>query len=99
MTVRHVVVFRWKPDTPPDAIAAVAAGLATMPALIPQIRDFRFGTDIGVNETNWDFAVVADFASAEDFAVYRDDPRHRAVIADRIAPHLAERASVQFTIE
>jgi Stress responsive A/B Barrel Domain len=92
-------MFRWKPGTTAGHVAAVAAGLDTMPTLIPEIRDYRFGPDLGINDANWEFVVTADFASIDDYVTYRDDARHRALIAEMIAPHIEERASVQFEIE
>jgi hypothetical protein len=92
-------MFRWGAATTADDIAAVVAGLRSLPELIPEIRDYRFGADLGINDTNWDFVVVGDFASIEGYRTYRDDPRHRALIAERIAPHLAERASVQYELD
>ena len=48
------------------------------PAAIAEIRDYRFGPDAGINEGNFDFVVVADFESDDDYVVYRDHPVHRA---------------------
>ena len=93
---RHVVAFRWKTGTTPEAIAAVTTALAELPALIPQLRGYHLGIDAGVNPGNHDFAVVADFESVDDYLVYRDHPRHRAIFETQIAPNLAERAAVQF---
>ena len=53
-------------------------------------------TTSAINDGNFDFVVVADFASADDYLVYRDHPLHRALISERIAAHVAERAAVQF---
>lgn len=94
--IRHVVMFRWKPDTVAEDVDSVVARLQTMPALIPQIREYRFGADLRINDANWDFVVVADFATADDYLAYRDDPHHRALVAEAIGPHLDERASVQY---
>ncbi len=92
---RHVVLMRWTPETTTADVNAIAEGLGGLPAAIPELRDFRFGHDAGINEGNFDFAVVADFASADDYLVYRDHPLHQAVIAERIAGHLAQRVAVQ----
>ena len=97
--IRHVVMFRWKRGTAADVVETVVAGLRTMPESIPEIRDYRFGADLGINDANWDFVVVADFATADDYVTYRDDPGHRALIAEAIAPHLEERASVQYELD
>lgn len=94
--LRHVVMFRWKPSSTSDDVATIAAGLSELPPAIPEIRSYRFGHDAGVNEGTFDFAVVADFETKDDYLVYRDHPAHRAVIDERIAPHIADRAAIQF---
>lgn len=98
MTLRHVVVFRWTPETTDADVAAVEAALAELPGQIPQIQAYAFGSDAGINDGNADFAVVADFASTDDYVVYRDHPVHRAVITELIVPHAAERAAVQYEV-
>ena len=95
---RHVVMMRWTPDTTTADVNSIIEGLGGLPAAIPELRDYRFGHDVGLNEGNFDFAVVADFNDADDYLVYRDHPLHKAVITDRIAPHLAERSAVQFQV-
>ena len=47
---RHVVTFRWKPETGPDAAAELSAALGELPAVIPVLRDYRFGPDAGLSE-------------------------------------------------
>ena len=89
-------MFKWKPETTSEQVAAIEAGLATLPGAISAIRDYRFGRDIGENDGNLDFAVTADFDSREDYLVYRDDPTHRALLAETIAPFIGERVAVQF---
>jgi Stress responsive A/B Barrel Domain len=96
--IRHIVTFRWKPETTADDIAAVEAGLRELPAAIPQIQRYTFGRDVGINDGNFQFAVVADFASADDYVVYRDDAQHRSLIDERIRPHIAERVAIQFEV-
>jgi hypothetical protein len=96
--IRHVVMFRFKDGTSPAAVTAIAEGLGGLPAAIPEIAEYRFGSDIGVNDGNFDFAVVADFADTADYLVYRDHPLHQALIRERIAPHVDARAAVQFDL-
>jgi hypothetical protein len=97
--IRHVVMFRWKPETTADDVAAIEEGLSKLPGEIPEIHRYTFGADAGINEGNFDFVVVADFASTEDYRVYRDHPVHRAFIAERTAPNMAERSAIQFAID
>lgn len=95
---RHVVMFRWTDDTSAEHIQAAQEALGRLPAAIPEIRTYAFGADVGINEGNYDFVVVADFRSAEDYLVYRDHPQHQAVIAEHLRAHIAERAAVQYEL-
>ena len=100
MTLRHVAMFRFAEGTTDDQRAALAAGLAVMPAATGAIAAdrYRHGPDVGLNPASWDYVVVADFASADDYLTYRDHPDHRALIRDLVEPIVAERASVQYEI-
>ncbi len=96
--VRHVVTFVFRDGTTPEQIDAVTAGLESLPGLIPEIRAYRVGADLGINAGNHQYAVVADFETVEDYLVYRDHPAHLAVITETIRPILESRAAVQFAI-
>jgi hypothetical protein len=91
-------VLTFREGTAAAEIDAVTEALAGLPARIPEIRDYRFGPDLGIDDGNHDYVVVADFESPEDYAVYRDHPAHRAVLADAIRPILASRAAAQYAI-
>jgi hypothetical protein len=95
---RHVVLFRWTPGATVAQKAAVTAALEALPSAIPSIRAYHVGADAGVNDGNHEYAVVADFDDVAGYLAYRDHPEHRAVIAERIAPILAERAAVQYEL-
>jgi len=94
--VRHVVLFNWAEGTAPEQIAALCEGLARLPGLVPEIADYRFGADLGINQGNAQFAVVADFASEQHYLTYRDHPEHRQLIADLVTPIVASRLAIQF---
>lgn len=97
--IRHVVLFRWADGTTEAAKEAVAAALAGLPGQIPAIRDYRFGSDAGLADGNYDFAVTADFDDEADYVTYRDHPMHRAAITEHIAPIVAERVAVQLRLD
>lgn len=96
--IRHVVLFRFRPGTAPADLEAIVEGLARLPDAIAQIAAYHFGRDLAINEGNADFVVVADFADVDDYLTYRDHPQHRALIAERIAPHVESRTAVQFAL-
>jgi Stress responsive A/B Barrel Domain len=97
--IRHVVVFRFVAGTTDEHRDAIAVALRRLPAAIPEIAGYTVGGDAGLVDGNWDFAVVADFASVDDYVAYRENPDHRAVIDDLILPVVDERAAVQFTTD
>jgi len=100
MAFRHVVMFRFADDATDDQRRALARGLAGMPAATGAIGedDYVHGPDLGVSSASWDYVVVADFASVDEFLAYRDHPDHRALIRDLVTPVVAERASVQYEV-
>jgi hypothetical protein len=96
--IRHVVVFRWHPDATEEQKRTLKDRLTELPGRIPEIDAYAVGGDAGINPGNFDFAVVADFADREAYAVYRDHPVHRAVIDECVKPIVAERAAVQYEL-
>jgi hypothetical protein len=93
---RHVVMFRFAHDTTDEQKEALRAGLRRLPEIIPEIRAYRFGDDLGLRDDNFDFVVTADFDDLDSFVTYRDNPDHQKAIADLIAPIITARAAVQF---
>jgi hypothetical protein len=95
MTVRHTVLLRWAPEATPERIEEITAALRALPGAIPELRSYRVGSDAGLAEDSWDYAIWATFDSVEGYEIYRDHPRHQAVIAELIRPVLADRAASQ----
>ncbi len=73
--------------------------LERLPALVPELREYTFGPDIGANDGNFDYAVVADFDDVDGYRAYRDHPEHRRVLTEVISPVISARSAVQFAIE
>ena len=94
--ITHLVLFRLRDDADDEAAAAILDGLAALPGQIPEIRSYRFGRDLDLVDGTWDIGLAAEFDSVDDWRTYRDHPAHQAFIAERIAPAVAERVSVQF---
>ena len=84
--LRHIVLFRFKPDTSQAARTAMADGLAELPSRIPQIRAWSQGRNVVQSDRNYDFALVADFDSLADMKIYQAHRDHQAVVAELILP-------------
>jgi hypothetical protein len=96
--IRHVSLLTFADDTTDEQVRAIETALATLPARLPQLRSYAIGRDLAINAGNASFGVVADFATVDDYLAYRDDPEHRRIITELIAPVLAGRTAVQYEI-
>jgi hypothetical protein len=92
----HIVTMTLKADAPADRADKIVAALAALPAAIPEIKEYRVGTDLGLAEGNYDIALVATFDDESGFVAYRDAPPHLEVIAELIRPVIDQRSAVQF---
>lgn len=99
MTLRHIALLRFRPGTSDEHVEALMTGLGSLPAAIPELRDYRFGRDLGLSTDNWQFGIVADVDDARAYERYRLHPAHRALIDELISPVLEARASVQYEVE
>jgi hypothetical protein len=97
--LRHVVLFRWKQKTTAQDVSNVEAALRQLPAKIPCILSYRFGRDLGVQDGNADFALVADFTDQDGLVTYATHPDHKAVVQNLIRPIMAQRVAVQYVID
>jgi hypothetical protein len=92
------VIFRWKSEATAEQRQRVSTEFARLPSIVPTLRLYEFGSDLGVNEGTFDFAVFAGFDDMDGYLAYRDNPEHAAIIRDHILPIIESRAAVQFEI-
>jgi hypothetical protein len=93
---RHVVMFKWNDDVDDAHIEATRAALTELAASIPHVADYRHGPDLKMADGNFDYVIVGEYASADDYAIYRDHPDHQALIQQFIAGRVSARAAVQY---
>ena len=96
--LRHVVLFTWSDGTDDGRRATTLAALRRLPDEVGGMTSFAVGNDLGLREGNAHTALVADFPDVEAFRSYAADPRHLAVIAEFVKPHLASRTAVQYEV-
>lgn len=93
--VRHVVTLTFRDDTTAEQIDAISSALRALPDVIPELKRYVVGVDLGRSEGNATLAIVADFDSWEGYEAYRDHPDHVAVATDMVLPVLSGRGAVQ----
>ena len=96
--LRHVVIFTWTEQTSAETREATLAALRRLPEEVGGMTSFAIGPDAGLVEGNAHAALVADFPDVEAYRAYASDPRHLAVIAEHVKPHLAARSAVQYEV-
>lgn len=96
--IRHVVLFRFKPDFPDGQREAWLAGLDAMRGNIPGMLSLTHGADVVRSERSFDHAIVADFETVEDIAVYNDHPLHVPLKAYSF-PNSEQILSVDFELD
>ena len=93
------MLMQVREGTTPDQIHAALEGLGTMPAKIPGILRYEFGTDLGLVDGNPDVALVADFASEEAWRAYLSHPEHVALTDALFTPIKGTMTRVQYLVE
>jgi len=96
--IRHVVLFGWTAEATAAQVQRVADELLALPPLMRGLRSYQLGTDAGLVEGNYDFAIVGDFDDADSFRAYRVHPAHLAVIEEVIRPIMRARVAVQYEL-
>lgn len=77
--IRHIVMWKFREGTEREQEEFLTR-LAGLYGVIPQIRSLQVARNVGP-ESNYDAVLCSEFESMEDVALYRDDPRHKAVSA------------------
>ncbi|MFJ3304231.1 Dabb family protein [Streptomyces sp. NPDC086549] len=97
--IMHVVTFTWKPEVTAEQVADLIAALSRLPAQIPALLQYRYGSDLGLHTGNGDFAVVATVAGEDALRSYLEHPQHQEAVVQYIRPIMAGRTAVQIALE
>ena len=89
--LRHVVMFSFKEDSYPSGVAAVQDAFAALPAKIPEIHSFEWGTNNSPEglDKGYTHLFFVTFKSEADRATYLPHPDHQAFV-EVLKPHLNE---------
>jgi hypothetical protein len=78
--VRHVVLFKFKPETTPAQIKVIEDAFRALPKKIPEIVGFEWGTNISPENKDQGFThcFYLTFPDAASRDAYLPHPAHRA---------------------
>ncbi len=95
--VRHLALFRFRDGVDPAAVETLHEALRALPGVVPEIREFSCGHDLGLREGNADYGVMAAFDDEAGWQAYQENAEHQRVIRDLLTPLLSERTAVQIS--
>lgn len=95
--IRHVSLLTFAAGTTGEQVGAIEEALAALPRRLPIVA-YAYGRDLALHEANAHFAIVADFATTDDYLAYRDDREHARILAELIRPVLAARTAAQYEL-
>ena len=105
-SVKHVVMFRFKPGTSTSDVEKIHKGLLSLPKQIPEIKAYELGVDLllpsGQNHPagpNRQVSWTATFDNVEDYQTYNDSDEHKEFLGnlkDLVEP--GSRAAIQYEV-
>ena len=87
--LRHVVLFKFKPQATPEQVERIVEGFQKLPQKIEGITGFEWGTDVspeGLSE-GYTHCFVVTFRNAQARDAYLPHPEHQQFVA-LLRPHL-----------
>jgi hypothetical protein len=97
--INHTVLITFQRQLSAIEQSAIIEAARNMKSKIMEIRDMRFGVDIGLSsEPGNSFSLTATFDSIEGYKTYQTHPVHQEFIEKHIKPLLAERRAIQYEI-
>lgn len=87
--LRHVVLFKFKPDAPPEKVRELEASFKELPKKIAEIEDFEWGRNIGAEERSEGFThcFLVTFADQSGLDAYLPHPAHQEYV-EQLKPYL-----------
>jgi hypothetical protein len=93
--IKHVVMFKVKPEAEADEWKKVLADLRKLPDKIDVIRDYEVGEDVLRSPRSWDAVLVSTFDDLEALQTYARHEDHVEVVL-RIQGLVEKVASVDY---
>lgn len=98
MTIRHMVLFRFRDDAEPQLCQAVLDSLAALPSHYPAMQRFGLGENVSERDGSFSHVMTMEFASLDLLRAYLNSERHEALVRDWFAPNVAARAIASYAV-
>jgi hypothetical protein len=98
---RHVVLFKFKPETGAETLGDIEAAFAALAAKLPFIVDFEWGRNSSPEnlDRGYTHCFIVSFQDAAGRDLYLPHPAHLAFCREYLDPNLDEVCVVDFKPE
>jgi len=96
--IKHMVLFRFRPEVEPDKREALLREYVTFPQTHPQMRNFTLGRNISRRDSTFEYAFTVEFETEADLRSYLDSPEHEDHVVLRFRPLIESRAIVSYEV-
>ena len=97
--IEHLVLFKWKADASPDAIASLVDALKGLKAQIPEILYLSCGDNFSDRSQGFQFGLIVRFQSRDHLEkIYQPHPAHQQVLHNLILPITADLLAVDYQV-
>ncbi len=96
--VKHMVLFRFKPDTPAEVQADLLTSMGELPIHFPAMKRFGLGVNVSERDQKYSHAMTMEFDSVADLKSYLNSEYHEGSTASRFKPVIQERAIVSYEL-
>jgi hypothetical protein len=96
--IHHVVLLKFSSATTSADISAAEKGLLAMKGRIAEIRDVRFGPNLGTSAEQYSHVLLVTCDDMDAVERYLAHPVHRNTVDQVIAPIRETRLAVDFVV-
>jgi hypothetical protein len=97
--IEHIILFRWKDDASPEAIATALEELRQLKDKIPNITELICGENFSERSKGYTHALVVRFPNRKALEVYGPHPEHQRVVQTFINPIRADVIGIDFEFQ
>jgi hypothetical protein len=96
--IEHIVLFKWKEGTTPEAIEAASSELRALKGKIEGILDLSCGSNFSDRAQGFTHGLVVRFTDRTALETYGPHPAHQHVVQNFINPIRADVLALDYEI-
>lgn len=96
--IKHMVLFRFKPDVSERPKEKLLAEYITFPSIHSKMRNFTLGKNISERDKSFEYAFSVEFDTEADLKEYLNSREHEEHVVKRFRPLIESRAIMSYEV-